>query len=73
MKRRLALYPMMILAAMALSPAGLLAHDGHGLTPASNAMHYLTEWVHGAPLVLLAAAMVIGLLYMVRKAARVKN
>jgi len=70
MKRR-SLYPvLMVLAMLATTPLSLLAHEGHGVTPASNALHYIMEWVHGAPLVLLGAALVLTVLYFSRRSVR---
>lgn len=73
MKSRRALLTMMLLAFLAGTPIGLIAHDGHGVTPASNALHYITEWVHGAPVLVLAAILVIAMVYMARRSARIKN
>ena len=52
---------------LAGSPVALLAHEGHGVHPSSNALHYILEWVHGAPIIFLAVAVIItAIVYAVR-------
>ena len=73
MDRKMFTTVMLLIGAIAVSPLSLLAHEGHGVHPASDATHYLLEWVHGAPVLMLALVLVIGGAYLFRKEARAKN
>lgn len=58
------IFSLLILAG---TPAIMLAHEGHGVHPSSNALHYILEWVHGAPIFFLAIAVAVtGIIYAVK-------
>lgn len=46
---------------VAAAPATLLAHPGHGTTPPETVQHYAFEPVHALPVLVVAAAIVVGM------------